>query len=740
MADLENRDFFESQIDIRSRLDEKIKNQAFEELAAGIGAAGSFSAEFDESGELADRAVRLCLNYYGYKAGKVPKSVSGMEERLEYLCRPCAVMHRTVSLKDDWDKKVFGPMLGKLKNGEYAALIPEGFGGYYYIDPFDGVKKKITKKNRELFEEEAEFFYRSLPAGRLEKKDLLRFMAGSLDSIDYIYVFFAALAAALTGLLPPWANKLGFGLVVPSGDNSLIAPIAALLLGVMVSAILINACRSLLMGRVSIKMGVYAESAVYARMMNLPATFFRHYNSGDLAVRVSSIRELAELLTLAVAGSGLTCLLSLIYLFQIARYAGILVVPAFLTVFAQMLFTIIAFAVTFRYEREKTEANAELSGTVTSMLAGIQKIKLAGAENRAFAKWASKYSRYSRPAYNRPALLQALPSIITVTGILGTVIFFILAAKSGIGYDDYLAFNVAYGQISAAILASAAIAQNIVRIGPLLNLVSPLLSEAPEDSSDMPIVETLKGSVELANVSFRYSENSIYVLKDISFKVSPGEYVAITGHSGCGKSTLVRLLLGFEKPEKGSIFFDSNNISSVDVRSVRRHIGTVTQNSRLFVGNILYNIIISSPEASLDDAWEAAELAGIAEDIRQMPMGMKTLISEGGSGLSGGQRQRLMIARAICKKPEVLIFDEATSALDNITQKHVSDSLDALKCTRIVVAHRLSTIKNCDRILCLDKGRIVEEGTYDELMAKNGFFAELVSRQQLDKGLFYNEV
>ena len=733
MTDLGNRDFFESQIDIRSRLDEKLKSQAFEKLAAGIGAACSFSLGANEGGKLADRAVGLCLKYYGYKAGKVPKGVSRIEDRLEYLCRPFAVMHRTVSLKDDWDKKTFGPMLGKLKNRGYAALIPAGSGGYYYIDPFDGIKKKITKKNRELFEEEAVFFYRSLPSGSLKKKDLLRFMAGSLDAGDYILVFLSALAVVLTGLLLPWANKLGFSLVVPSGDSSLIAPLAALLLGVMVSTVLINACRNLLMGRVSIKMGVYAESAVYARVMNLPAAFFRHYNSGDLAVRVSSIRELAELLTLAVAGSGLTCLLSLIYLFQIVRFAGILVVPAFLTVFAQILFTFIALAVTFRYEKEKTEANAKLSGTVTSILTGIQKIKLAGAENRAFAKWASKYSAYSRPAYNRPALLQALPSIITVTGILGTVWIFILSAKSGIDYDDYMAFNVAYGQMSAAILASAATAPNTLRIGPLLDLAAPLLSEAPEDSSDLPIVETLRGSVELANVSFRYNENSPYVLKDISFRVRPGEYVAITGHSGCGKSTLVRLLLGFEKPEKGSIFFDSNNISSVDVRSVRRHIGAVMQNSRLFVGNILYNIIISSPLATPEDAWEAAELACIAEDIRQMPMEMNTLISEGGSGLSGGQRQRLLIARAICKKPEILIFDEATSALDNITQKHVSDSLDALKCTRIVVAHRLSTIKNCDRIICLDEGRIVEEGTYDELMEKKGFFAEIVSKQQLDK-------
>ena len=217
-----------------------------------------------------------------------------------------------------------------------------------------------------------------------------------------------------------------------------------------------------------------------------------------------------------------------------------------------------------------------------------------------------------------------------------------------------------------------------------------------------------------------------------TLKIRAGEYIAIVGSTGCGKSTLVRLLLGFETPEKGAIYYDGKDVTTLDLRSLRRRIGAVTQDGSLFQGDIYSNIIISAPQLTLAEAWEAAELAGIADDIRAMPMGMQTVISEGQGGISGGQRQRLMIARAVAPKPRILMFDEATSALDNRTQKQVSEALDRLRCTRIVIAHRLSTIKNCDRILVLDKGRIVEDGSYDELIAQNGCFAELVARQRLD--------
>lgn len=263
-------------------------------------------------------------------------------------------------------------------------------------------------------------------------------------------------------------------------------------------------------------------------------------------------------------------------------------------------------------------------------------------------------------------------------------------------------------------------------------MVEPILQAVPEAADDKPSVGTLTGAIEVSGVTFRYDDKSPYVLKDLSFSVRPGEYIALVGKSGCGKSTIMRLLLGFEKPERGSISFGPYDVSKVDLRSLRQSIGTVMQDGKLFLGDIASNITVASPQSTLDDAWAAAEIAGIADDIRKMPMGMQTILTEGSGSVSGGQRQRIMIARAVCGGKRILMFDEATSALDNRTQKMVADSLETLKCTRVVVAHRLSTVRHCDRILVVDGGGIAEEGTYEELIEKDGIFADLVRRQRLE--------
>ena len=724
--------WLESQVEARAKQDVELTEHAYAELAASVSDWRSAPRFSVSDVEQADGAAKACLKHIGVEFGAVPEGIEDVDERIDWLCRPTGTMRRNVRLEKGWHTRAFGVMLGRLDTGEAVALLPRGVRGYCYLEPETGHKIKVTREVASHIEEEAVLFYRPLPARPLNVRDLVAFIARVFDRSDYLLVLVAALAVTLVGLAPAWANQLAFGVVAPSGQARLILPIAALLLGVAVSTALIGACRNLVMARVTVKLDVVTEAATFARVLTLPSSFFKEYSSGNLASRVATVTTLTQQMASIILGSGLSALLSLVYIVQIGFYAPALAAPALAVAVIQAVLTALATFVTMRFAKETMEASAKLSGEVTALLNGVQKIKLAGAEDRAFAKWAHGYASYARPTYNRPALVIALPAIVGLVGLFGNIVIYYMAGMSGVSVANYMAFNVAYGQVTGAIMALATVAGQVAEIPPMLEMVEPVLEAAPETAEDKPSVESLTGGIEVSSVSFRYGENQPYVLKDLSFKVRPGEYVALVGESGCGKSTIMRLMLGFENPERGSIFYGPYDVAKVDLRSLRQHVGVVMQDGQLFMGDIASNITISNPMATLDDAWEAAEIAGIADDIRKMPMGMQTLVTEGGGGVSGGQRQRLMIARAVCGKRRILMLDEATSALDNKTQKHVSESLDALKCTRIVVAHRLSTVRHCDRILVVDGGRIAEEGTYEELIEQGGLFATLVERQRLD--------
>ena len=317
--------------------------------------------------------------------------------------------------------------------------------------------------------------------------------------------------------------------------------------------------------------------------------------------------------------------------------------------------------------------------------------------------------------------------------LIGTAVMYYVSVTNQVSVADYYAFNAAYAYISSAFASVASVALSAAAVKPVISLIQPLLAAKPETRENRETLTRMSGAIEMSHVTFGYEAEGKPLFEDFNLKIPARQYVAIVGKSGCGKSTLVRLLLGFEKPSRGVITYDRKDLESLDLRSLRRQIGVVMQDSRLFSGSIYENITISAPDLKREQVWEAAEIAGIAEDIREMPMGMHTMLQEGGGSISGGQRQRLMIARAIAPKPKILIFDEATSALDNITQKKVSEALDRMKCTRIVIAHRLSTIRHCDRILVMDGGKIAEDGTYEELIEKGGLFAALVERQRLDQ-------
>ena len=681
---------------------------------------------------LTKAAIDEILKYYHYKPTEIPASVKSADEQLEYALRPHGIMRRTVELKEDWYKDAYGPLIVRRKEDRFpVALLPKKYMGYYYHDPDTGAVVKINKTTAAQFERDAVCFYRPLPQKKLGIPDLLLYLKGCISLGDIAVFVILTVAVTLVGMFSPQLTRILTGPVLQSKNVPFLLGTAIFIVCLAISSMLLNSVKSLVMERIKTKTSVSVQAALMSRIMNLPPGFFRQYSSGELSSRFGSAQQLCTLLG-SVIFTGITSLVSFMYITQIFQFAPTLVVPAVLIIITTLVISTVAALMQMKISKSAMETGAKNSGLSFAMITGVQKIKLAGAEKRAFARWANSYAEKAKYTYDIPLFLKVNSAIILAVSLFGTIILYYLAAKTQVTPPDYLAFNAAYGAVMGAFTALTGAALSVANIKPILEMAEPILKTEPESAETKTMVTSLSGNIELSNVSFRYNETMPYVVNGMSLKIRAGEYIGIVGTTGCGKSTLMRLLLGFETPEKGAIYYDNKDMSKLDMRSLRRCIGAVTQDGSLFQGDIYSNIVISAPELTLDEAWEAAEIAGIADDIRDMPMGMNTLISEGQGGISGGQKQRLMIARAVAPKPKVLMFDEATSALDNKTQKKVSEALDGLKCTRIVIAHRLSTIKHCDRILVLDKGKIMEDGTYDELIEKNGLFAELVERQRLD--------
>lgn len=722
--------WFDEQIRDRKKNDDDAFAEAFANMASAItGKKGDTVLNNDRT--VTKDAIDEILKYYHVKSREVPDNISDTNEQLEYLMRPYGIMRRTVKLDGKWYRNAIGAMLGVLReSGRVVALLPSGISGYSYYDYESGKRKKINRRNRDLFEEEAIAFYKPFPLKKISLPSLGKYIVQTLSVSDFVMIALATLALSLIGMITPVLNKLLFGRVLLSGSIRLLVSIAVFSVCVSVSTLLITGVKNMITARIETKLNISVEAATMMRVMSLPADFFKQYSAGELSSRVSQVGSLCRMLVSTVLSTGLTSVFSLIYISQIFAYAPALVVPALVITLVTVLFSVVMSLVRMKQNAELMELSSKESGMTYSLITGIQKIRLAGAEKRAFARWGNLYAKSAELEYNPPMLME--PVISLAISLVGTIVMYVLAVESGVSVADYYAFNTAYGMVSGAFSSLAGIALTVSQIKPVLNMVKPFFDAVPEVSDGKQVLTRLSGGVELNNVSFGYDENMPLVIDNLSLKIRPGQYVAIVGKTGCGKSTLMRLLLGFEHPKKGAIYYDGKDLEKIELRSLRRRIGVVMQNGKLFQGDIYSNIVISAPWLSLQDAWEAAELAGIADDIKSMPMGMDTMISEGAGGISGGQRQRLMIARAIAPKPKILMFDEATSALDNITQKKISESLDRLKCTRIVIAHRLSTIKQCDRIIVLDKGKIIEDGRYEELIEKNGFFAELVARQRFD--------
>lgn len=725
--------WFEEQIRQRMAKDEEMFADAFAQMV-NLVSNQKIAAGFNDDRKIAEEAIGDILKYYHVRMREIPDQMKEIDEVLEYLLRPSGIMRRTVKLTEGWYQDAVGAMLGTRKDGSIVALLPGPTHGYYYREYSTGKLNKVDRKSAKEIGEEAICFYQPFPLKKLQMMDLLRYLFHQLHVRDYVFMFGMAALTTVLGMVTPKVSRYLYGEILEYGSQALLMAAVMTLFFVTMGSSFITLIKGILHTNIVTKMNLAVESAVMMRVLSLPADFFKKYSSGELANRVGYMSRLCSLIFEVIFSAGLSALFSLLYISQILEYAPALVVPVIVITGCTVLFSLLTAVMQMRISEKQMQEAGKENGMVYALINGISKIKNAGAEKRAFAKWSRQYVRAAEYLYQTPTFLKLNGAIMTAISLVGMIWLYYEALQSQIPVADYMAFHCAYGMVSGAFSSLSGIVLNVSEIRPILKMVAPILETEPEVDTKRRVVTRLRGSIELNNVSFRYRETMPNILDNLSLKIRAGQYVAIVGKTGCGKSTLMRILLGFEKPQKGAVYYDGTDIASLDLKSLRRKIGVVMQNGKLFQGDIYSNITISAPQLTMQDAWEAAELAGMGEDIRHMPMGMQTLISEGQGGISGGQRQRLLIARAIAPKPRILMFDEATSALDNVTQKKVSEALEQLKCTRIVIAHRLSTIRHCDRIIVLEEGKIVEDGTYEELLHQNGYFCELVERQRVKAG------
>ena len=715
--------WFDEQVRLRNKSDQEMFEDSIFNMASSV-IGRSTAKTIDDKRYVSKKAVEEIIKYYGFK---VKPNISDSRDVLKYY----GISYRSVRLKGKWHNDAYGPMLGYVgEEKRPVALLPGKRGGYTYYDYALKKTVRISSANIKDIDEQAYCFYKPLPQKKLSVIDLVRYLLGCIDNIDVLaYIGLAALTT-LFGLMLTQFNAFIAGYVLDSRSMALLVGTAMFLLTTLMASQVIEACVEMAGERMEIKSSLNVQAAVMARVIDLPTSFFKDFTSGELASRIDAVSTLCTLLVENFFSIPVVVALSLFYFREIGHFAPALVVPSLAMMISSLIVSLITTFINMRINEKVMAYDAHEDGISYALINGVQKIKLAGAERRAFAKWANDYNDSAQLLYSPPLFVKISSAINLAVTVIGTAVLYYVAVKTGVKPNEYIAFTTAFGLVEAAFNRISTMAISASQIRPIIKLAEPILTAEPESNQNKQIVDRLSGNIELNNVFFKYGDGP-YVLNGINLKIKAGEYVAIVGKTGCGKSTLLRLLLGFETPEKGAVYYDSKNIERLDLKSLRRKIGTVTQNGSLFQGDIYSNIVISAPNLSVNDAWEAAEIAGIADDIRQMPMGMFTYISEGQGGISGGQKQRLMIARAVAPKPSVLFLDEATSALDNITQKRVSEALDGLKCTRLVIAHRLSTIKNCDRIVVIDGGKIVEDGKYDDLLARGGYFAELVKRQQV---------
>jgi len=691
----------------------------------------------------AELAILKALAPIGKVAGIVFKTPHPAELKgkafqtnpLECICNASDVRYRQVAMVDGWWTTDNGPILAQYEESkEWVALLPVKDKSYELYDPTSGERKVFTE---ELSHQLAPFgfvFYRSFPNQKITPFNLVTFGAIGIKR-DLILVLLLSLLTGLLAMVVPIVTGKLIDTVIPSAEKSQILQVVAALLVAAISTTIFEIATLISILRIESKMDGSVQAAVWDRVLKLPVTFFRKYSTGDLATRISGINTIRHALSGATIKTILSGVFSLFNFGLLFHYNSKLATIATLWMFVILLVITVIGYLKLRYERQMAQVDGKLSSITFEFLTGLVKIRIFSAENQVFSRWAELYSKHRNLMFNTHHLANIEHTVFSGVPIIISASFFsvmgVFLFDHGHGTTmtsgTFIAFTAAFGAFIGGMIGLVETVMSMLNLVPIYERTTPILHSLPEVNENKIHPGEVLGDINIDKLSFRYGDGDL-ILDDISLKIGSGEYVALVGSSGSGKSTLLRLLLGFEKPVSGSIYYDNLDMNEVDINALRRQFGVVLQNAQLLPGDIFSNIVGSS-NLTVEDAWDAARMVGLDKDIEKMPMGMYTVIGEGGTTFSGGQRQRMIIAKAIVHRPRILFFDEATSALDNHTQAIVTNSLEQFKSTRIVIAHRMSTIVKADRIIVLNKGKIVQDGSYEKLMSVDGLFKELASRQ-----------
>lgn len=656
-----------------------------------------------------------------------PRRTTGIED----LARQMRLRHRLVRLDAGLLQNDMGPLLIAPSEGRGAQALLPARNGYRLVDTQSGTDERLTQTHLNSLPSHAWRFYPTLPSKALNLGDLLARIVNS-SRRDIWRIALMALMAAGLGLVTPMAFQFVFDAVVPQGQPDALVSVGLGLFGLIVGRSVIHAAQQAGQVRLGALGKSALTSALWDRLLHLETNFFRRWTAGELAERLDGLERLRQAI-LQLLLNGMIALLSGLFAFALMiSYHGLLSLALVPPAGVMILLLAVQGAWLIRWQKREAELDGRLAALVLQTFVGIRKLRLAAAESRVFARWANLYAEQRRVAMTSGRITR---SFIVLRGLIEAgmagVIFYATSNLAGADFSigRFIAFMTAFGMFQAALLTVTDDCLELLRTWPLLERARPLLQAQPEGTGESADPGVLKGSVSAEDVHFAYDSDGPAVLDDVSLRIEPGEFVAIVGPSGSGKSTLLRLLIGFERPDSGGVFIDGRDLTHLDRQAYRRQLGVVLQNDKLIAGSVLTNVR-AAHQASIEEVWQALSDAGIADEVAQWPMNLHTVIAEGSSTISGGQRQRLLLARALLAKPRIVMLDEATSALDNHSQAQIMRNLNRLSATRIVIAHRLETIRAADRIVVMAEGRVVQVGKFDELLTEPGVFQSLYGNEK----------